>query len=144
MGGIQGTMIALLSALSTTAAIVPAAGVAQVDLRPSERTATELGQAVGELGLDGNGAVHPAYSRTPTELGQRVAVGVPADPANGFDWGAAAIGALIASGLMAAFLATAAAVLRHREPTARAASDPDRARRTSRPLSHRLPREIIR
>ena len=91
-------IIATLVAVLAAAALAPAASAASTD--PDERTQTELGQAVGEP-ADRGSAADARYSRTPTELGQRMATSVAPDAPSaatdakpsGFDWGDAAIGA---------------------------------------------------
>ena len=96
-------IIGTLAAVLAVGALAPAAAVAQSNGGPSERTATELGQTVGEPGEQGGGAT-ARYPRTPTELGQRVAPSAtPAVKSSGFDWGDAAIGAgaAMALGLIA-------------------------------------------
>jgi hypothetical protein len=96
-------VIGSLAVALATAALVPTAAAAQFNGGLSERTATELGQAVGEPGEQGSEAT-ALYSRTPTELGQRVAPSAPpAVGSSGFDWGDAAIGAgtVVALGLIA-------------------------------------------
>ena len=95
-------IIGTFAAVLAVAALAPAA-VAQSNGGPSERTATELGQSVGEPGEQGGGAT-ARYPRTPTELGQRVAPSAtPVVSSSGFDWGDAAIGAgaAMALGLIA-------------------------------------------
>ena len=110
------TITWLLAAALAAAALAPAAAAAQSGASPNERTPTELAQAVGEPGEE-DGAATTLYSRTPTELGQRVPPRAPSVvEARGFDWGDGAVGALIASGLI---LVTVAAVrTRHRRTTA--------------------------
>ena len=95
-------IIGTIAAVLAVAALAPAA-VAQSNGGSGERTATELGQSVGEPGEQGGGAT-ARYPRTPTELGQRVAPSAtPAVGSSGFDWGDAAIGAgaALALGLIA-------------------------------------------
>lgn len=89
----------LVMSIVVAAVMVPSAsgaydlGVAEVS-SPSERTATELNQAVGEPGDQGSAAAKATYSRTPTELAQTVTPPATANVASGgFDWGDAAIGA---------------------------------------------------
>jgi hypothetical protein len=83
-----GTLAAVLAA----AALAPGASFAQ-STGPHERTATELGQAVGET-ADQDRAAALVHSRTPTELGQRVAApATPSVESSGFHWGDAAVGA---------------------------------------------------
>jgi nitroreductase len=84
---IMGTVASALAA----AALAPSALAAESG-GFNERTATELGQAVGEP--EYGSAATALYSRTPTELGQSVPP--PATQtvqSSGFDWGDAAIGA---------------------------------------------------
>jgi hypothetical protein len=85
--------IATLIAVLATAVLAPAASAASTG--PGERTQTELGQAVGEPAQQGSTAANAEYSRTSTELGQSVPTTVAPDvePAGGFNWGDAAIGA---------------------------------------------------
>lgn len=119
MSHTRNKIIGTLAAALAVAALAPGAVVAQHDARPFERTVTELGQAVGEPGERGDGTADALYSRTPTELGQRVLASVvPRAETDGFDWGDALIGALAASGLMLMTLATAHTVARHRGPAA--------------------------
>ena len=95
-------IIGTFAAVLAVAALAPGA-VAQSSGGSSERTATELGQSVGEPGEQGGGTT-ARYPRTPTELGQRVAPSAtPAVESSGFDWGDAAIGAgaAMALGLIA-------------------------------------------
>ena len=93
MSRTRNKIIATLVAAVATAGLVPAASAASTG--PSERTQTELGQAVGEPADQASGAANAPYSRTPTELGQSVptTVAPDVDPVGGFDWGDAAIGA---------------------------------------------------
>lgn len=96
-------IIGTLAAALAAAALAPTAVGAQAGGGPNERTVTELGQAVGEPGEQGNAAT-ALFSRTPTELGQRVTPSAtPAVESSGFDWGYAAIGAgaVVALGLIA-------------------------------------------
>src|SRR5665809_117438 len=66
-------IIATLVAVLAAAALAPAASAASTD--PDEGTQTELGQAVGDP-ADRGSAADARYSRTPTELGQRMATSV--------------------------------------------------------------------
>jgi hypothetical protein len=92
MSRTRNKIIATLVAVLVTAALAPAASASSTGL--SERTQTELAQAVGEPADQESGAATARYSRTPTELGQRVATSVARDvKPDGFDWGDAAIGA---------------------------------------------------
>jgi hypothetical protein len=103
MSRARNRIIGTLAAGVAAAAMAPTAVVAQSSGALNERTATELGQAVGEPGNQGSGAT-ALYSRTPTELGQRVAQSAtPNVESSGFDWGDAAIGAgtVVALGLIA-------------------------------------------
>ena len=96
-------LIGTLAAALAAAALAPTTVVAQSSGDANQRTATELGQAVGEPGEQGSAAT-ALYSRTPTELAQRVAPSAtPAAESSGFDWGDAAIGAgaVVALGLIA-------------------------------------------
>lgn len=111
--------ITTLIAVLATAVLAPAASAASTG--PSERTQTELGQAVGEpadqasgaanarysrtateLAQQGSAAANAKYSRTPTELGQSAPATVAPDvePVGGFDWGDAGIGAGAMLGLI--------------------------------------------
>jgi hypothetical protein len=86
-------------------ALVPASSLAMYSTgsvdssdQGAARTDTELGQAVGEPAE----AVVGTASRTTTELAQRVDSQPPSgDPAAGFDWGDAGIGAATALALAA-------------------------------------------
>ena len=113
-------IIGTLAAALAATALAPAVVVAQSNGGPSERTATELGQAVGEPGEQGSEAT-ALYPRTPTELGQRVAPSAtPAVESSGFDWGDAAIGAgaVVALGL----IAVGGVAMASRRPRVRAGS----------------------
>jgi hypothetical protein len=80
-------------------ALLVVGALASSALAQSERTASELGQAVGEPSEQGGGTA--LYARTPTELEQRTSPGqgVTSTSSDGFDWGDAAIGAATALGL---------------------------------------------
>lgn len=92
MSRMQVKVVGTLSVLLATAAMTPSISFAQADRGPYERTATELGQAIGEPG-EQDSAATALYARTPTELGQRVASSAAPDgDSSGFDWGDAAIG----------------------------------------------------
>jgi hypothetical protein len=92
MSRTQNMILAPLVAVLAVAAVAPATGVAYA--AAGERTATELSQAVGEPDEQGSAATNALYSRTPSELGQRVATSVaPGAKSSGFNWGDAAIGA---------------------------------------------------
>jgi hypothetical protein len=93
-------IIATVVGVLATAALAPAASLANTD--SGERTATELGQAVGEPTHESNAAANAKFSRTPTELGQRATTSVAPDapPSGGFAWGDAAIGAGAMMGLI--------------------------------------------
>jgi hypothetical protein len=102
MSRTQNKVIGALAAVLAAAALLPTAGLARPSASApeipggglSDRSVTELGQAVGEPGDEGSAAATARYSRTPTELAQRVAPSVTPDVASsGFDWGDAAIGA---------------------------------------------------
>lgn len=109
---ISGTLAAVLCA----SALAPAVGVAQAG-GLNGRTATEIGQAVGEPGERGNGTADALYSRTPTELAQTAQPpAAPEEESSGFDWGDAAVGALAASGLILTALAAARSVRRSGGP----------------------------
>jgi hypothetical protein len=102
MNRTRNRLIGTLAAALAATALAPTAVLARSN-GANERTATELGQAVGEPGNQGSGAT-ALYSRTPTELGQRVAQSAtPNVESSGFDWGDAAIGAgtVVALGLIA-------------------------------------------
>jgi hypothetical protein len=93
MTRIQNRIIGPLAAAAAVAALAPTAVAAQSSGDPNERTATELGQAVGEPGGPASAAT-ALYERTPTELGQTVSQSAtPSAESSGFDWGDAAIGA---------------------------------------------------
>jgi hypothetical protein len=93
MSRTQNKVIGALAAALAVVALAPAASFAGLSAPTTERTATELGQAVGEPGEQG-GARNALESRTPTELAQRVAPSAASGSASsGFDWGDAAIGA---------------------------------------------------
>ena len=83
-----------LAAVLASAALAPTASAAESGGGPNERSATELGQAVGEPGEQGDAAADARYSRTPTERAQSAwpSVATGAGP-SGFAWGDAAIGA---------------------------------------------------
>lgn len=114
MSRTQNKIIATLVAAVAVAALVPATSSAYTD--PGLRTQTELGQAVGEPGDQGSAAVNSLDSRTPTELGQRVATSVAPDveSSGGFDWGDAAIGAGAMLGLIGFGGALAVVVIKRR------------------------------
>jgi len=113
MSRTRNNVIGILAAVLVATAVTPAASVAQLGATapehpvsgPGDRTATELGQAVGEPGDDGAAAANARASRTPTELAQQVAPSpvAPGVATSGFDWGDAAIGAgaVLALGLAA-------------------------------------------
>ena len=113
MSRTRNNVIGILAAVLVATAVTPAASVAQLGATAPEypvsglgdRTATELGQAVGEPGDDGAAAANARASRTPTELAQQVAPSpvAPGVATSGFDWGDAAIGAgaVLALGLVA-------------------------------------------
>jgi hypothetical protein len=78
----------LATALMVAAVAAPSAG-ATPSAGSGERTATELGQAVGEPG-NGNGK----FARTPTELGQSTDLSpspTRSGESDGVDWGPVAI-----------------------------------------------------
>jgi hypothetical protein len=97
---IAGTLAAVLAAT----ALVPAGGLAQSDGSADERTATELGQAVGESGEARGSQDDAVYSRTSTELGQSVLPGGQVEEqAEGSGWsGVALVAAIVALGGSAA------------------------------------------
>ena len=113
MSRTRNNVIGILAAVLVATAVAPAASVAHRGAAAPEypvselgdRTATELGQAVGKPGDDGAAAANARASRTPTELAQQVAPSpvAPGVATSGFDWGDAAIGAgaVLALGLAA-------------------------------------------
>ena len=123
MNPTRSKIMGMLAAALAAVAVVPTAVIAESSDDPNQRTATELGQAVGEPGEQGNAA--PAiYSRTPTELAQRVAQSAtPTEESSGFHWGDAAIGAgaVVALGLIAF---GGVAMLSRRTRVGRASSTP--------------------
>jgi hypothetical protein len=111
MSRTQRKIIGALATVLATSALAPATSIAgQSATAPTndltDRTPTELGQAVGEPGEAGSAALGTRFARTPTELAQRVLPAAAADEtaSSGFDWGDAAIGAaaVLALGLAAA------------------------------------------
>jgi hypothetical protein len=114
------TIKLMATALVLATAVAPTAGAAQQESGAAgERTATELGQAIGEPGDSGT-AQAQAFTRTPTELGQATGgSGAGAGEANatsspqsagdsgGFDWAYAGI-----LGGLAVLIAIAGTVLR--------------------------------
>jgi hypothetical protein len=113
-------IIGALAALLAAAALIPGVALGMFSASavvgsstggPEERTATELGQAVGEPG-EQRGAATGLNARTPTELGQSVAPAATVVESTGFDWGDAAIGA--GAGIGLALIALAGVVLASR------------------------------
>jgi hypothetical protein len=85
-------IMGMLAAALAAAALATSALAAESGGDPNQRTATELGQAVGEPELGSQATA--LYSRTPTELGQSVPPSATQTvESSGFDWGDAAIGA---------------------------------------------------